>query len=183
MGFVRDLIKTGSAKLSNFSAAGGKYYLRLLVLGIVVSLVIGVFVLLAALAVAFLKDKLAPLGILLAIFFGAFGIYFVILLFLAPYAAVLDEKGVGESIKLSTKLVKKNILTLLGLSALLILIGFSIGLVLGAILAGLTYLVKQEVASQVIFALLSSSVNAYLGVVVTAAFMNFYLSLPDRNNT
>ena len=183
MGFIRDLIKTGSAKMSDFTASGGKYYLRLLVLGIVVSLIIGVFVLLAALGVAFLKDKLAPLGVLIAIFFGALGIYFVILLFLSPYAAVVDEKGIGESLKISTKLVKKNILTLLGLSGLLILIGFGIGLVLGAILAGLTYVVKQEAVSQVVFALLSSGVNEYLGVVVTAAFMNFYLSLPDRNNT
>ena len=182
MGFVRDLIKTGKASLGSFTSAGGKYYLRLLMLGIVVSLIIGVFVLLAALAVAFLKDKLAPIGVVLAIFFGALGLYFVVMLFLSPYAAVVDEKRVGESIKLSTKLVKKNILTLLGLSAILIVIGFGIGMLLGAILAGISYVIKQEMVSQVVFAVLSSIVNAYLGVVVTAAFMNFYLSLADRNN-
>ena len=182
MGFIRDLIKTGSASLSNFTSAGGKYYVRLLLLGIVVSLVIGVFVLLAALAMGFLTGTMAPVGVVVAILFGALGLYFVILMFLAPYAAVIDEKGVGQAIKLSMKLVKKNILTLLGLSIVLILIGFGIGLVLGAILAGLSALVKQEMATQVAFALLSSVVNAYLGVVVTAAFMNFYLSLADRNN-
>ena len=81
------------------------------------------------------------------------------------------------------RLVKKNILSLLGISALLILIGFGIGLVLGAILAGLGYLIKQEMITQTIFALLSSFVNAYLGVVVTAAFMNFYLSIQNQSNT
>ena len=182
MGFVRDLIKTGSASLSNFRASAGKYYIRLLLLGIVVSILIGVFVLLAALSMGFLKDKLAPVGVILAIFFGALGIYFVILLFLAPYAVVVDEKGVGESIKISTKLVKKNILVLLGLSLLLVLIGFGIGLVLGGILAGVSYLIKAQTVTQVIFALLSSVVNAYLGVAVTGAFMNFYLSL-DRKST
>ena len=182
MGFVRDLIKNGKASMASFASGGGKYYLRLLMLGIVVSLIIGIFVLLAALAVAFLKDNLAPIGVVLAIFFGALGVYFVVMLFLSPYAAVVDEKTVGESIKLSMKLVKKNIGPLLGMSALLIVIGFGIGMLLGAVLAGLSYAVKQELASQVVFAVLSSFVNAYLGIVVTAAFMGFYLSLADRNN-
>jgi hypothetical protein len=105
------------------------------------------------------------------------------MLFLSPYAAVVDEKGVADSIKLSMKLVKKNILTLLGVSALLIVIGFGIGMVLGAILAGVSFVVKQQTVSQIIFAVLSSLVNSYLGVTVTAAFMSFYLSLSDRNNT
>ena len=183
MGYVRDRIKAGTATLSNFTSSGRKYYLRLLVLGIVVSFIIGVFVLLAALAVAFLKDKLAVVGVVLAILSAALGIYFLVMLFLSPYAAVADDKKVKESIRLSMKLVKKNILPLLGMTALLILIGFAIGLVLGAALAGLSYVVKQEMISQTIFALLSSLVNAYLGVVVTAAFMNFYLALPERNNT
>lgn len=183
MGYVRDLLKSGNANLGSFTSSGGKYYLRLFLLGLVVSLVVGVFVLLAALSVAFLRDALAPVGVILAIFLGALGVYFVILLFLSPYAAVVDEKGVGESIKISMKLVKKNILTLLGMSVLLILIGFGIGMVLGAILAGISILIKTGMASQVVFALLSSLVNSFLGIVVTAAFMSFYLSLSDRNNT
>ena len=182
LGFVRDLLKTGKASLGQFSASGGKYYLRILSLGIVVSLVIGVFVLLAAVSVALLKGGAAAVGVLLAIFFGALGIYFVVLFFLSPYAAVVDEKGVMASIKLSMKLVKKNILPLLAISLLLILIGFGIGMLLGAILAGVSFVIKQETVSQVIFALLSSGVNSYLGVVVTAAFMSFYLALPNRNN-
>ena len=182
LGFVREFLKTGQATLGQFASSGGKYYLRILVLGIVVSLIIGVFVLLAALAVAFLKGNVAALGVMLAIFFGALGIYFVVMLFLSPYAVVVDEQGVGASLKTSMRLVKKNILTLLGMSALLILIGFGIGMLLGVVLAGISFVVKQATVSQVIFALLSSIVNSYLGVVVTAAFMAFYLSLTNRNN-
>ena len=182
MAFVRDVVKNGAAAFGSFTSGGGKYYLRLLLLGLVVSLVIGVFVLLAALAVGFLKNNLAPLGVVLAVFFGALGIYFVVLLFLSPYAAVVDEKGVMESVKLSMKLVKRNILPLVAISLLLILIGFGVGLVLGAILAGVSLVVKAEMPTQVIFALLSSFVNSFLGVFVTGAFMNFYLALPDRNN-
>lgn len=181
MAFVRDVVRTGSANLGNFNAGGMKYYLRLLLLGLTVSLIIGVFVLLAALTVSFLQS-LPILSVPLAILFAALGVYFVVMLFLSPYAVVVDEMGVKASIRLSMKLVKKNILTLLGISVLMILIGFGVGLVLGAILAGVSFAVKAEMASQVIFALLSSIVNSFLGVFVTAAFMSFYLSLTDRNN-
>lgn len=182
LGYVRDRIKTGAATLGSFFSSGGQYYLRILVLGVVVSLIIGVFVLLAALAVGLLQN-VKFLSIPLAILFAALGLYFVVMLFLSPYAVVVDGKSVKQSISLSMKLVKKNILPLLGLSALLILIGFGIGLGLGALLAGVGYVVKQESISQIVFALFSSLVNAYLGLAVTGAFMTFYLSLSDRNNT
>jgi hypothetical protein len=180
MAFIRDLLKTGSANLGNFKAGGGKYYLRLFVLGLAVSLIVGVFVLLAALSVALLQ-KLPFVSVPLAILFAALGIYFVLLLFLAPYVAVVDDKGARASIKLSMKLVKKNILTLLGISVIMILIGFGLGLILGAILAGVSIVIKVVVVSHVIFAFLSSLVNAFLGVFVTGAIMTFYLSLTDRN--
>jgi hypothetical protein len=181
MAYIRDRIKSGSATLANFTSGGARYYLKLFLLGLVVSLVIGVFVLLAALAASFLQG-IPALGAVLAIVCAALGVYFVVMLFLSPYAAVADEQSVGGAIKLSMKLVKRNILALLGISILMILIGFGIGLVLGAVLAGVSFVVKAETASSVVFALLSSLVNAYLGVVVTATFMNFYLSLSDRNN-
>ena len=181
LGYVRDKIKTGSAAISNFMSAGGKYYLSILVLGLLISVIIGVFVLLAALVVGMLQN-LPVVSVPLAILFAALGIYFVVMLFLSPYAVVVDGKTVKQSIGVSMKLVKKNILPLLGISAVLILIGFGIGLVLGAILAGVGSLVKQELVSQAVFALLSSLVNAFLGIAVTSAFMNFYLALPDRNN-
>ena len=182
LGYVRDKIKTGQAALSNFLSSGGKYYLSILVLGLIVSLIIGVFVLLAALAVAMLQN-VQVLSVPLAILCAALGVYFVIMLFLSPYAVVIDDKNVKQAIGLSMKLVKRSILKLLGISAILILIGFGIGLLLGAILAGIGFVVKQQMASQVVFAVLSSFVNAYLGIAVTATFMHFYLSLPERNNS
>ncbi len=182
LGYVRDKIKTGQAALSNFLSAGGKYYLPVLVLGVIVAVIIGVCVLLAALVVAFLQN-VQVVAIPLAILFGALGIYFVVMLFLSPYAIVVDGKSVKESLGTSSKLVKKNILGLLGIVAILIVVGFAVGLVLGALLAGVGFIVKQEMASQVVFAVLTSFVNAYLGIAVTGAFMNFYLSLPERNNS
>ena len=92
LGYVREKLKKGSAGAADFMSAGKKYYLRLLVIGLIVAAVIGLFVLLAALAVAGLGAKLQILGVILAILFASLGIYFVILLFLAPYVAVADEK-------------------------------------------------------------------------------------------
>jgi hypothetical protein len=179
LGYVRDKIKKGSAGMAEFMSAGGKYYLRLLLIGLVVALVIGVFVLLAAIVVSVLGAKMNVLAIILAIVLASFGIYFVILLFLAPYVAVADEQGVIASIKQSVAKVRKNILALLGISLILIAIGFGIGLLLGAGFAGLSLVIKGMPA-QILFALLSSFVNAYLGLVVTGSFMSFYLALPSN---
>lgn len=180
LGYVREKLKKGSGGAADFMSAGKKYYLRLLVIGIIVAAVIGVFVLLAALAVAGLGAKLQVLGIILAILFASLGIYFVILLFLAPYVAVADEQGPIASIKQSVGKVRKNILPLLGISLILIAIGFGIGLVLGAGFAGLSLVLKGTPA-QIVFAVFSSFVNAFLGLMVTGSFMNFYLSLSSHN--
>jgi hypothetical protein len=181
MGYVLEKLKTGAATLPIFFSTGSKYYIRLLGLGIVMMVIIGAFVMLAALCIALLKGTLAVIGVPLGILFGMLGVYFVVMLFLSPYAAVVDNKTIQESIKLSMKLVRKNVLPLLGISALLILIAFGMGLVLGTLLAGLNFIIKMETALQTVFAFFSSLVNAYLGVVVTASFMNFYNALPERN--
>ncbi len=183
LAFIRDSVKTGSAKLSDFFAGAGKYYLKLFLLGLIVTAVLAVTILAAALVAGLLGGigpwVAAPVTILIA----ALGIYFVVLLFFSPYAVVVEEKGVGAAIKQSMQLVKKNVLSLLGISVLMVLIGFGIGLALGALLAGVSIAFKAPMATQIIFALLSSIVNAFLGVLVTGSFMNLYLSLPERNNT
>jgi hypothetical protein len=181
MAYVRDYLKTGSAAMANFTAGGAKYYLKLLLLGLVISLIVGVLIMLAGLCAAFLQG-LPAVGVVLAILFGALAFYFLVTFFLSPYAAVVDDKSIGDSLKTSTKLVKRNILTLLGITLLLVVIGFGIGLILGAVLAGVSFLVKAEMPTQVIFSVLSSFVNAFLGVAVTGSFMSFYLSQSDRNN-
>lgn len=181
LGYVRDLIKNGSADFGAFLSAGRKYYLKLLLLGLVVALVVGVFVLVAALAIAATGQKVNPVSVTISVVVGLAGVYAVLLLFLAPYAAVADDQKVLQSLKTSVSLVQKNLLPAIGLALVLVVIGFAFGLVLGAIYALLTTAVKG-IASQVVFAVLSSLVNAFLGLVVTGAFMNFYFSL-SHNNT
>jgi hypothetical protein len=172
MGYVRDRLKTGKANLSGFAAAGGKYYLRLLLIGFLISAVIGLFVLIGALLVTFLQT----VGTVLAVILGIVGLYVVLLMFLAPYGVVVDEKGAISSIKQSMRLVTQNILKVAGIGIILILIAFGFGLLIGVLL-GLLSVAVQGAASQIIFAVVNSFLNAFLGVFVTGSFMAFYLAI------
>ena len=182
LGYVLDVVKQGKSAFSNFTAAGKKYYGRLFVLGLIVSLFLIVLFAAIMLAATFLMDKTFALAVTITVFLATVVICFVVLVFLAPYIMVVDEQKAVASIKKSIVAVRKNLLPLLGVSLLLILIGFGVGLVLGGIQAGLSYVLKQETATKLIFAVLGSLANSYLGVLVTATFMSFYLALQNSNN-
>src|SRR3989338_4574871 len=167
LGYVRDRLKLGKAEFASFMASGSKYYIQLLLLGLFIALVVGAFVLLAALVVALLANTLSTLGVILAVVIAAIGIYVAILMFLAPYFIVVDGQKVIASVKNSISLV-------------LTLIGFGIGLVLGLIFVLLSTAMKGAITAQYIFAVLSSFVNAFLGIVVTGSFMHFYLEASNR---
>lgn len=180
LGYVRDKMKLGAAKLSDFMSAGSKYYLRLLLLGLFIALVVGFFVLIAALAVALLAATLNALGIAIAVTVGVIGVYVAMLMFLAPYFIVVADQKIIASVKQSMAMVKKNLLVILGIILILIVIGFIFGITLGAVFALLSTAIPQTTA-QIIFAVMSSFINAYLGLVVTGSFMNFYLSASNNN--
>src|SRR3990167_8311402 len=55
LGYIRDRIKQGSADLSNFLAAGSRYYLRFFLVRLIMMLIVVIFIMLGALAAAFLK--------------------------------------------------------------------------------------------------------------------------------
>ena len=179
MGYVRDKIKQGSATLSSFTAAGSKYYLKIFLLSLTIGLVIGVFVLLAALVLALLMKPAEYAAMGLAIVVAAIGIYTLILLFFAPYIAVSENKAVGACLKESVNVVRKNILKVIGISGILIAIGFLVGIVMG-VTVGLASRVMSGGTSQYLFAFLSSLVNAFLGFFVTSSFMSFYLGLSSQ---
>ena len=173
LGYVRDRLKTGSADFGGFLAAGRQFYVRLLLLGLLMAAIVGVFVLVAAFGIAATGQQANAAGIAVAVLVALIGIYVMILLFLAPYAAVAGDERVIQSLKSSISIVKKNFFAALGLALLLVVIGFAFGLLLGAVYALLSTAMPGTV-SQVVFAALSSFVNAYLGLVVSGAFMNFY---------
>lgn len=175
LGFVHEVIKAGQSNLTHFKNCGKKFYLRILGVSVIVGLFIVILSILATLAILIGGETPNAISIVLAVIIAAFGIYGVILVFLAPYIVVADDARVVDSLKASIGVVKSNFLKVVGIGVIMILIGFAVGLVLGLVF-GLLGALLQGVAGQVVFGFLGSLVNAYLGVVVTAAFMSYYLS-------
>ena len=179
LGYVRDKIKSGNAALAVFFADGRKYYGRILLVGAMIGLVVGLFAVLAAVLAAVLS-AFTIVAAILAVALIVIGVYFGILMFFAPYLVVVDGKSPLDAVKQSVTLVRKNLLAVLGVAGLLILAGFAVGLGLGGAFAGVN-LVLKGVVPQILFAVISSFINAFLGVTVTSAFMHLYLGI--SNNT
>ena len=180
LALVRDHVKEGKMKLGSFASYGLKYYLRLLGLGFFIVLIIAVFGLIAAVIVA----ATAPLNNvvvttiagIIAIVIGAIGLYAILLLILSPYALVSEELSIIESMKRSLALVRKAIGRVLLLLVVLILISLGIGFLLG-FLTGLMTAALPVKVGQVLIGFVNSIFNGYLGVVMTASFMGYYLAL------
>ena len=187
LGSLRDAVKAGAVNLANFVKYGGKFYARLLGLGVVMFLLILVVGLIAALIVAVSAPIANPIvsGIAagLAIIIGALGIYMILLLFLSPYALVSGDVGVVAALKSSMQFVRKNLLNVIGLVVLLILISLGIGLIVTLITGALTFVIKAATVSQIIMGLINSVLNAYVTVIVTAALMAFYLGSAASQDT
>ena len=186
LGVVRDYIKEGKMKLSQFASYGLKYYLRLLGLGLIIILFILIIAAIAALIVA----ATAPLNnvivtviaSVIAIAIGLAGIYFVILLVMSPYIMVSDEIGVIEAMRRSIRVVKKSFWKILLLLILLVLIAIGIGVLLG-IVAGLLTVALPTKIGQVIIGVVNSLFNGYFGIVMMASFMALYMALAGQEKT
>ncbi len=179
LGTVRDKIKAGILDLGKFADYGKKFYLRLLCLALIIILIIAVVAFLATLIVSAAAPTgnavIVALTTILALAVGGAGIYFIVLLFLSPYILVVEDVGIFDSMRASINFVKGAILQVLGLGALLILIGFGIGLVMG-IIAGILSLAVKGKFLQFITGMLNGGVNAYLSIIVTGALLMFYLA-------
>ena len=176
LGYVRDFIKTGQTSLSTFKSTGSKFFLRIFGVSAIVGLFVVILSIVAALAILIGGQTPNPVSVVIAGVVFLIGLAGVLMVFLSPYILVADDKKVIESLRESITLVKANIGKVLSLGLMLILIGFGIGLLLG-ILFGLLGGILPGVVGQIVFGFFSSVVNAYIGVVVSATFMAFYLSL------
>ena len=183
MGYLRDKIKQGAASLGNFFAYGGKYYVPLLIFGLLLTLIIGVLVMLGVLAINAVPANLRIVGAIIMLLAAAAGIYFVVLMFLTPYIIVVEDEKPIAAVKRSMALVKKNILGILGIGLILVAIGFVFGMLTGIILGAVTALTKTSPGtSQILIAVLSSAVNAFLGIFMTSTYMTYYLRIKNNNS-
>ncbi len=190
LALVKDYIKEGKMRLVGFASYGLKYYLRLLSLGLLIILIIGITALIAGLLVAVttplnnavITNIAVAIAVIIVLIIGL--LYFIPLA-LSPYALVCDEVGVIEAMKRSLKVGKNplsRIFLILLLLVLLVLISLGIGFVVG-FLVGLINAVVPANAGQILMGIATSLINGYLGVVMIAAFMTFYLALVSKTKT
>jgi len=212
LGYVRDRLKQGKADLSVFMASGSKYYFRLLLVGLIVMVVVILCVVAAAAAVALLRKPgliiavpvaLVAVYTVLLMFFASYmvvldekkamesiknsvtlvgkGTHFFFGVVLTAISPLLAIACLIPSFR-NSKLGQKNLVKIFAVTAVVVSIGFAIGLLTGVIL-GLLNVAVPGVFSQVVYAVLSSVLNAFLGIFVTATFMHFYLEISNTNTT
>ncbi len=177
MGYARDKIKEGAATLSRFTGSAAKFYVKILLLSLIIAAIIGAFVLLAAFVVAMLGQTAHIVALIIAGAITIVGVFVLILLFFAPYIAVNENKPVGACLSDSVKTVRANLWKVLLISLILIAIGFLVGVLIGLVVGLVSRAVQNAPVTSILFAFLSSLVNAFLGFFVTATFMSFYLGL------
>ena len=184
---VRDSIKEGKMKLALFASYGAKYYIKLLGLGILIVLIIGIVALIAALLIALTAPLnnviISGIAIAFAIAIGVIASLFYFIPFaLSPYALICEGLGVIASMKRGLVVAKKpfvRVFLLILLFVIMILISLGVGLVFG-FLVGLVSAMIPAMAGKILMAVVTSIINGYLGIVMMAAFMTYYLSLAAK---
>lgn len=186
LALIRDLIKNAKLELGKFAGYGLKYYLRLLGLGALVVLIIFIIGIIAALLIAAtvpLKNTVVTVIMsVIALVIGAIGLYWIFLLLLTPYAIICDDIGIIEAMKKSARTVRRSIGKVLLILVMLILISLGIGFVFG-FATGLISAAMPVTIGQILIGVVNSIVNGYLGVVMMASFMVFYLGLVAQEKT
>jgi hypothetical protein len=179
LGSVRDIAKENRLDLARFAGYGAKFYLRLLCLALIIVLIIGIVAFIATLIIAASAPTqnaaIITITTIVSFVIGLAGLYLVILLFLSPYILVIEDTGIFQAMAASIAFVKSMLLKILGLAALLVLIGFGIGLIMG-IIAGILSLAVTGRVLQAITGVLNGGVNAYLSVIVRGALTVYYLA-------
>ncbi|MBK7363134.1 MAG: hypothetical protein IPJ01_12665 [Micavibrio sp.] len=176
MGYAQASIKNGRATMADLTASGKKYFGKLLGLGILIALIVVVLIAIASMFVL-LPEAVRVVAIIIALFIAAVAIAFSFLIFLAPYAIVNEGLGVRASLKRSMALVKANMGEILLMLLSIVAISIVAGLILGGLAALISLALPGERAQAIVVGILGSAVNAFLGVLVTTAFTNYYLEV------
>lgn len=180
-GVLKDaVVSDGAPVLNNFVKYSRKFFIRFLGLGVVIilavalsALVIGtIFSLSVVVKNIILNIVLVSLGIILTLI----ALYYLFLFFLSPYVLVVDDIGVFKALKNSLQFIKKHFLKMVGLTTILVLIGFGIGFIVGILTGGLSFALKGT-TFQIAIGIITGAVNAYTTVIISAAFIVYYYGL------
>jgi hypothetical protein len=190
LNLIRDSIKEGKMKLASFASYGVKSYLKLLGLGALIVIIIGIVALLATLIIAITAPLnnavISAVAIAIAIAIGIVAsLFWFIPLALSPYALICEGLGVIASMKRALTVVKKpfiRVFFLILLFVILILISLGVGVVFG-FLVGLISAVVPAAMGRLLMAIVTSIINGYLGVVMMGSFMVYYLGLTAKGDS
>lgn len=183
MGYFKSKLIDGKASLATFFTSGARYYLPLLLFALIIMGIVAVASLGSVLFFRMLPRPVAILGsvVLIVIALGV-----VVTWFLTPYAIVVSGKKVLAAMKESAELVKKNFVKIVLIGLTLVAIGFSIGFIFGLITGVGSAIANRQAggsaAPQNVVALMSSVVNAFLGVFMTSTYMYFYLKVTHQEH-
>lgn len=181
MGYFRDKVKEGKADLASFFASGRRYFLPLFLFGLIIMGIVAVASIGSVVLVRVLPRPVAILGTIVLV---AAALTFVVAWFLAPYAIVAGGKTVRDAMKESVAIVKKNLLKIVLIGLVLVAIGFLAGFVFGLVTGVGGALANRDGSGAVpgsVIGIMSSLVNAFLGVFMTATYMYFYLKVKEHS--
>ena len=178
LGIVKDLLKTDSFQMSNFSVYGKKYYLRilgLLLLYIGIALVVVLVLGLIGSGILTLADNIATRAIVGAIA-ALCAIAAIVVLMFPIYSIVVNDIGTVDALKKGAKIGWSNFWKVLGLFLVLVLISIVISLAAGFII-GLVTIPLPFMVTQVLITIVNSAVQAYIPIVMMIALMKYYMGL------
>ena len=187
LGLVRDIIKDGKMKLASFTSYGVKYYIKLLGLGLLIVLIIGIVAMIAAILIAVTAPLnnavITGIAIAIAITIGVIATLFYFIPFsLSPYALVCEELGIIAAMKRGLTVARKpfvRVFLLILLFVTMILISLGIGVIFGFVV-GMISAVVPAMVGKILMAVVTSIINGYLGIVMMGSFMVFYLGLAAK---
>jgi hypothetical protein len=168
--YIKELVKSGSANLASFVGNSAKYFLRMLAIVLITILVVlGWGVLFFGMLPIFLPS----LKVLFAILGLIFLIGMIILLILPAYALVGGDLGAMAAIRKSVSMTISNFLQVIGILAVLVLIGIVVMFAASLMIGLLTIPFKQS--SGYIAAVAMAISSAIVTLLADIAYMDFYL--------
>jgi hypothetical protein len=170
IGYIRDLVKSGSANLSPFISNSGKYFMRMLgVILITLLIAVGwgvIFLGILPALVPALKVVSIILGLVLLI-----GI--LILLIMPAYALVGSDLGAMASIRKGVSTATSNFLQIVGILVILVIISIALMFV-ASFITGLLSIVFKGAANYVAAVVMAIS-SGIVTLLADIAYMDFYL--------
>ena len=177
LGSVKDIVKTNTVSLANFLGYCKKYFGRLILYILVMTVAVLILMLIAIVIfglIGNLGKANLTLGIILGIIAGLISIFLLILVgmygSLVPIVIAAEDKGLGQSLTVPFKFIKEKFWPTMGLSGLLwtiivvLMLSTRVLLLFGT---NTIILITEQV--------IASIINIFISLVYVSSYMYFYL--------